>query len=84
MLGGMTKTSALQLPSAGTAFETATIERRELRPEDVRIAIDHAGICHTDLHYGHDDFGRSPFPLTPGHEIAGTVAEVGPDVTKAK
>jgi uncharacterized zinc-type alcohol dehydrogenase-like protein len=81
MLGGMTKTSALQLPSAGTDFETATIERRELRPEDVRIAIDYAGICHTDLHYGHDDFGRTPFPLTPGHEIAGTVAEVGPDVT---
>jgi uncharacterized zinc-type alcohol dehydrogenase-like protein len=77
----MTNTAALQLPSAGTAFETATIERRDLRPGDVRIAIDFAGICHTDLHYGHDDFGRTPFPLTPGHEIAGTVAEVGPEVT---
>jgi alcohol dehydrogenase (NADP+) len=80
MLDGMTKTPALQLPSAGTAFETTAIERRELRPTDVRIAIDFAGICHTDLHYGLDDFGRTPFPLTPGHEIAGTVAEVGPEV----
>jgi alcohol dehydrogenase (NADP+) len=77
----MTTTSALQLPAAGTDFETATIERRDLRPTDVRIAIDFAGICHTDLHYGHDDFGRGAFPLVPGHEIAGTVAEVGPEVT---
>jgi alcohol dehydrogenase (NADP+) len=80
----MTKTSALQLPSAGTDFETATIDRRELRPGDVRIAIDYAGICHTDLHYGHDDWGRTPFPLTPGHEIAGTVAEVGSEVSDFK
>jgi uncharacterized zinc-type alcohol dehydrogenase-like protein len=79
-LDGMTNTSALQLPAAGNDFETATIERRELRATDVRIAIDFAGICHTDLHFGHDDFGRTPFPLTPGHEIAGTVAEVGPEV----
>jgi alcohol dehydrogenase (NADP+) len=77
----VTTTPALQLPSAGTAFETAAIDRRALRPDDVRIAIDFAGICHTDLHYGNDDFGRTPFPLTPGHEIAGTVAEVGSDVT---
>jgi alcohol dehydrogenase (NADP+) len=77
----MSQTSALQLPSAGDAFETAAIERRDLRPGDVRIAIDFAGICHTDLHYGHDDFGRSPFPLVPGHEIAGTVAEVGSEVS---
>lgn len=77
----MSKTPALQLPEAGTAFETATIERRELRPTDVRIAIEYAGICHTDLHYGADDFGRTPFPLTPGHEIAGTIAEVGAEVS---
>ncbi|HWD65479.1 MAG TPA: NAD(P)-dependent alcohol dehydrogenase [Solirubrobacteraceae bacterium] len=74
-------TPALQLPEAGEAFETAEIERRELRSTDVRIEIAYAGICGTDLHYGHNDFGRTPFPLTPGHEIAGTVAEVGSEVT---
>lgn len=74
-------TPALQLSSPGTAFETAVIERRELRPDDVRIAIQCAGICHTDLHFGLNDMGRTPYPLTPGHEIAGTVAEVGDAVT---
>lgn len=77
----MSKTPALQLPSAGDAFQNATIERRELRADDVRIAIDFAGICHTDLHFGHDEHGMSHFPMVPGHEIAGTIAEVGPDVT---
>jgi uncharacterized zinc-type alcohol dehydrogenase-like protein len=74
-------TPALQLPSAGQAFEHAVIERRDLRPDDVRIAIEYAGICHTDLHYGHNDHGAAHFPMVPGHEIAGTIAEVGPDVT---
>ncbi|MFT4011068.1 MAG: NAD(P)-dependent alcohol dehydrogenase [Nocardioidaceae bacterium] len=76
----VTTTPALGLRSAGTAFETMSVERRDLRPNDISISIDYAGICHTDLHYGHNDFGRTPFPLTPGHEIAGTVAAVGPEV----
>lgn len=76
----MPTTSALQLPSAGDAFEPATIERRDLRANDVRIDIHFAGICHTDLHYGHDDHGSGIFPMVPGHEIAGTIAEVGPEV----
>jgi uncharacterized zinc-type alcohol dehydrogenase-like protein len=77
----MSTTPALSLPAAGDAFETAVIERRELRPGDVRIEIQFAGICHTDLHYGHDDHGISHFPMTPGHEIAGTIAELGDEVS---
>jgi uncharacterized zinc-type alcohol dehydrogenase-like protein len=77
----LSTTPALSLPAAGDAFETTTIERRDLRPDDVRIDIEFAGICHTDLHFGHDDHGNSRFPMTPGHEIAGTIAEVGPDAS---
>jgi 6-hydroxycyclohex-1-ene-1-carbonyl-CoA dehydrogenase len=46
----------------------------------VRVAG--CGMCHTDLHYL--DHGVKPFktpPLVLGHEIAGTVAEVGAEVT---
>ena len=77
----MPTTSALQLPSAGDAFEPAQIDRRDLRPDDVRIDIHFAGICHTDLHFGRDEHGQGKFPMVPGHEIAGTIAEVGPEVT---
>lgn len=54
-----------------------SFERRDLRPDDVAIAISHCGICHSDLHFAHDDWGMSSYPMVPGHEIVGTVTEVG-------
>ncbi|GAB3298846.1 zinc-binding dehydrogenase [Parasphingorhabdus pacifica] len=57
-------------------------ELAEPRPGSGEVAIDVAscGVCHTDLHVLK---GELPFP-TPavlGHEVAGTVAEIGPGVT---
>ncbi|MPR00543.1 alcohol dehydrogenase catalytic domain-containing protein [Modestobacter sp. I12A-02628] len=63
-------------------FQRTTIERRDLRPEDVRIDIAYAGICHSDIHTARGEWGATNYPLVPGHEIAGTVAEVGSAVTK--
>jgi uncharacterized zinc-type alcohol dehydrogenase-like protein len=57
-------------------------ERRELRPDDVAITISHCGICHSDLHFAHDDWGMSSYPMIPGHEIVGTVAAVGASVAR--
>ncbi|WP_139977355.1 NAD(P)-dependent alcohol dehydrogenase [Nocardioides litoris] len=78
----MTTTAhALSAPEAGASFETVDIERRDLRPDDVRIDIRWAGICHSDIHQARDEWGQGIFPMVPGHEIVGTVAEVGSDVT---
>lgn len=57
-------------------------ERRDLRDNDVAIEISHCGICHSDLHFAHDDWGMSHYPMIPGHEIVGTVTDIGPAVTK--
>lgn len=76
-----TTVSALSTPKASADFETIEIERRELRPDDVRIDIRWAGICHSDIHQARDEWGQAIFPMTPGHEIVGTVAEVGSAVT---
>jgi uncharacterized zinc-type alcohol dehydrogenase-like protein len=62
-------------------FERTTIERRELGPRDVRIAIAYAGICHSDIHTAREEWGATTFPLVPGHEIAGIVEAVGDEVT---
>lgn len=50
-------------------------------PEAGELLIDvrAAGICHSDAHY-RSGGGRVSLPLTPGHEIAGVVAGVGPGV----
>lgn len=57
------------------------IDRRDPRPDDVVIGIDYCGICHTDLHFVHNDWGMTRYPVVPGHEIVGHVTAVGADVT---
>ena len=78
----MPTVTAYAMPAAKAPFEKTTIERREVGPSDVRIEIKYAGICHSDIHTGRNEWGEADFPLVPGHEIAGVVAEVGSGVTK--
>ncbi|GHA99502.1 NAD(P)-dependent alcohol dehydrogenase [Modicisalibacter luteus] len=61
-----------------------SFERRELRTDDVAIDILYCGVCHSDLHFAHDDWGMAAYPVVPGHEIVGRVTAVGPDVTHYK
>ena len=77
-----TTTHAIAAPSPGAPLTPTTIERRDLRPDDVLIDIAYAGICHSDIHQAQEDWGKAIFPMVPGHEIAGVVAAVGPAVTK--
>ena len=66
----------------GQPFEAVTVERRDLGPRDVLLDIAYAGICHSDIHTARGEWGETIFPLVPGHEIAGTVAAVGSEVTE--
>lgn len=47
---------------------------------EVIIEVAAAGICGTDLHIWLDEFVTEP-PVTMGHEVAGTIAEIGPGVS---
>lgn len=62
-----------------------SFERRKPKDHDVVIDIKYCGICHSDIHMTRDEWGfGSPFPMVPGHEIAGVVQAVGSKVTKHK
>ncbi len=78
----MREVTAYATPGPKEPFEKTTIERRDLGPKDVMIKIAFAGICHSDIHTAHNDWGEAIFPLVPGHEIAGTVEAVGSEATK--
>lgn len=78
----MLKANARVIFGQDKKFETATIERRELEPKDVLIEIKYTGICHSDIHHVHCEWGEEKYPLVPGHEIAGIVAATGSAVTK--
>ena len=42
------------------------------------------GVCHSDLSLVNNDWGFTNYPLVPGHEVVGTIREVGPGVTHVK
>ncbi|MFE6893146.1 zinc-dependent alcohol dehydrogenase family protein [Streptomyces sp. NPDC057694] len=50
---------------------------------DVVVEVAACGLCGTDLHIRQGEFAPT-LPVVPGHEFAGTVAEVGRDVTEVR
>jgi uncharacterized zinc-type alcohol dehydrogenase-like protein len=78
------KIPAYAAASSRSALAPTTIERRDLRPEDVRIEILYCGVCHSDLHQARDEWTGSLFPMVPGHEIVGRVAAVGDRVQRLR
>ncbi|MFT4102161.1 MAG: NAD(P)-dependent alcohol dehydrogenase [Burkholderiaceae bacterium] len=57
------------------------IERRLPGARDVAIDIEYCGVCHSDIHFAHNDWGATQYPLVPGHEIIGRVKAVGTGVS---
>ncbi|MGQ0849130.1 MAG: alcohol dehydrogenase catalytic domain-containing protein [Actinomycetota bacterium] len=51
-------------------------------PGEVRVEVEAAGVCHSDLHLALGHFGKGRFPTVLGHEGAGVVTEVGAGVTE--
>lgn len=70
--------------AAGQPLEPFTYEEPELGNDEVRVAVSHCGVCHTDIHAVDDDFGVFSFPVMPGHEIVGRVTEAGRAVSGLK
>jgi 2-desacetyl-2-hydroxyethyl bacteriochlorophyllide A dehydrogenase len=44
------------------------------------VKVDACGVCGTDIHIMDGEFPPTPYPITPGHEFAGTVVAVAGDV----
>ncbi len=68
----------------GHPLELIEIPRRAVGPKDVHIKVEYCGMCHSDLHTARQEWGATPFPVVPGHEVAGIVDKVGSAVTKFK
>lgn len=47
---------------------------------EVLIEVRASGICHTDIEVLRGNYGTSAYPVIPGHEYAGLILEVGPEV----
>jgi len=61
--------------------EIVTIVIPDPGPGEALVTVQACGVCHTDLHYREGGIGDD-FPYLLGHEAAGVVEAVGPDVTE--
>ena len=63
--------------SAKAPLEQYEYDPGPLGDEEVEIAVEYCGLCHSDLSMIDNDWGLSEYPLVPGHEVAGRVVTVG-------
>jgi S-(hydroxymethyl)glutathione dehydrogenase/alcohol dehydrogenase len=69
---------ALVLNALGHGFEFEDVDIAAPMGREVLVNVQAAGLCHTDLLFATHDI--VPTPAVLGHEVAGVVAEVGPEV----
>ena len=48
-----------------------------LGPEEVEIAVEYCGLCHSDLSIINNEWGMSQYPVVPGHEATGRIVAIG-------
>ncbi|HET7545992.1 MAG TPA: NAD(P)-dependent alcohol dehydrogenase [Polyangiaceae bacterium] len=53
------------------------VELGPLGLEEIEVAVEHCGLCHSDLSVFNDEWGVSKFPAILGHEVTGRVTAVG-------
>ena len=75
---------AVRLVKVGSPLEMQEIPEPRVADGDVLVRVRAAGICHSDVHYRAGTSPVRPLPMTLGHEVAGTVEQVGRGVTRRK
>src|SRR5580692_4959845 len=81
---GIAPMKAAQIPKAGADFEI--VEREVPKPSaaQVRIKVQACGVCHSDLFTKEGYWPGIQYPRVPGHEVVGTIDELGEGVTERK
>jgi len=69
--------------SKGQPVELTSIRVPDPGPGEALVRVQACGVCHTDLHYREGGI-NDDFPFLLGHEAAGIVEAVGPEVTGVK
>ena len=72
---------------AKTAKQPMVLETVDLGPlgaEEVEVAVEHCGLCHSDLSVFNNDWGISQYPAILGHEVVGRVVAVGTNAKALK
>ncbi|HUD02323.1 MAG TPA: NAD(P)-dependent alcohol dehydrogenase [Rhabdochlamydiaceae bacterium] len=71
---------AYAVTAAAKPLEPFEYSPSAFKNNDVEIAIDCCGLCHSDLNVIDNDWKISKYPLVPGHEIIGKIIRKGTNV----
>jgi uncharacterized zinc-type alcohol dehydrogenase-like protein len=69
---------------AGKPLVFGEFDLGPLGAEEVEVAVDYCGICHSDLSMINNEWGMTHFPFVPGHEVVGRVTALGPQAKGLK
>ncbi|MCV6576634.1 MAG: alcohol dehydrogenase catalytic domain-containing protein [Cohaesibacter sp.] len=61
-------------------FEVREVPKPHCGPDEVLIKVERVGICGTDVHIFHGNYAADKLPLIPGHELVGTIEQLGETV----
>jgi alcohol dehydrogenase len=73
----MTTYHVAQVTAPGGSFEVVEREVPQPGPGHVRVTVDACGVCHSDTLFVNAGVPGVTFPVVPGHEVAGRIAELG-------
>ncbi|MER6975661.1 alcohol dehydrogenase catalytic domain-containing protein [Streptomyces carpinensis] len=79
---GVENVKASVCAGIGQPFETQEVEIASPQGREVLVEVRASGLCHSDLHLAQNEFGLLSWPAVLGHEVAGVVSAVGPDVAE--
>lgn len=71
---------AVQVAKPGAELELVERDVPEVGEGQVRVRVQACGVCHSDMWAKEGVLPVTPYPIVPGHEIAGVIDEVGPGV----
>lgn len=74
----MSKVDAWVASAPKSKFIKQEIDLGPLGEEEVEVAVEYCGICHSDLSILNNEWGNSQYPAVLGHEVAGHVTAIGP------
>jgi len=75
--GSTTNHPAWVAKAAKLPVALETVDLGPLATEDVEVAVEHCGLCHSDLSVLNNDWGLSQYPAILGHEVVGRVTALG-------
>jgi uncharacterized zinc-type alcohol dehydrogenase-like protein len=67
--------------SAKAPLVLETLDPGPLGDDEIEVAVEHCGVCHSDLSVLNNDWGVSQFPAVLGHEVIGRITAVGPSTS---